>query len=278
MPTLAEKQAQYIQQLSTIYDSTEARTITQWVIEDVMQLSALKLSFNRFLILTSHQEDIFQSYLQRLMNYEPVQYVLGYTEFYGLRIGVSPAVLIPRPETEELVTWVLDEIKQYTQPHLLDIGTGSGCIPIAIKHHCIQARVDALDISSDALSIAQKNALTNQVAINFFQHDILTAELNDCYDLIVSNPPYIGYDEKQQMKENVLNHEPHLALFATDPLMFYKRIAELASAALKPAGVILVELSEYRVRETLAIFDSMGYQTTIKKDSRGKERMLKATR
>ena len=275
MATLADKQSEYIQNLSAIYDFREARTITQWVIEDVMKLNSVRLTMDRFLILTTHQEQVLDAYLKRLMQHEPVQYVLGYSEFYGLKFKVNSSVLIPRPETEELVGWVLSEIRN-PKPEILDIGTGSGCIPISIKSKMEQAQLSAIDISTDAIAIAKGNAVLNKVTVNFSQMDILKEIPSAKYDVIVSNPPYIGYDEKNVMSENVLQFEPHIALFADDPLIFYKRIAKIAPMILNLNGSIYLEVSEFRAEQVAEIFKQSGYNTIIKKDMSGRERMIRA--
>jgi release factor glutamine methyltransferase len=246
------------------------------------------------MVLTTHQEEMLDSYLPRLLKHEPVQYVLGYADFYGLKFKVTPAVLIPRPETEELVEFVLSEVEhvalnpqgvsnplrvlpemQNPSPKILDIGTGSGCIPISLKVNLPQANVEALDISKEALVVARENAKQLKAEVPFFCLDILKEIPERKYDIIVSNPPYIGYDEKEKMRDNVLLHEPHLALFSDDPLLFYKRIAEIAPAILNPGGKIYMEMSEYRAQDVVQIFEAKGLKTMIKKDMSGKERMLK---
>ena len=276
MATMADKQSEYYDRLGTIYDEREARIITHWVMEDVLKLQSIHMVMDRFLILTTHQEEVLDAYLERLLQHEPIQYVLGYAEFYGLELRVSPSVLIPRPETEELVEWVLTEVGD-TASHILDIGTGSGCIPIAIKKKAPQAIVSAIDVSVDALVVARENALMNDVEVAFAQADILNELPSGKYDIIVSNPPYISYDEKNVMSENVLQYEPHIALFADDPLIFYKRIAAIASQILNENGAVYLELSEYRAQEVADIFTQAGYVATIKKDMSGRDRMLKAT-
>jgi release factor glutamine methyltransferase len=275
MATLADKQSEYFKALGEIYDAAEARTITQWVIEDVMKLQGVHLSMNRFLILTTHQEEVLNAYLARLLKHEPVQYVLGYADFYGYKFKVNSSVLIPRPETEELVEWVLSEISKF-QSTIMDIGTGSGCIPISIKRERSDVLISAIDISDDALAVAKENAQINKVEVNFKQLDILKEIPVGKYDIIVSNPPYISYDEKNVMSDNVLQFEPHIALFADDPLVFYKRIAEVGLSMLNAIGRIYLEVSEYRANETAAIFSQSGYDTIVKKDMSGRERMIKA--
>ena len=276
MATLADKQSEYLKALGAICDQAEARAITLWILEEVLHVQGPKLSMERFMILTTHQEEVLDGYLKRLLKYEPVQYILGYAEFYGLRFKVSPAVLIPRPETEELVELIISEVKDL-KAKMLDIGTGSGCIPVSLKKNLPQAIITSIDISEDALERARENARANNTEIVFTQMDILTQIPAVRYDIMVSNPPYIGYDEKERMNDNVLIYEPHLALFSDDPLLFYKRIADIASQILNPQGRVYLEVSEYRAREVEQIFIREGWNAEIKKDMSGKDRMVKAT-
>lgn len=300
--TVAEIQKEYQDKLGDIYPQQEARTITQWVLEDILEISGLKLSLNRFLLLTSHQKEVLDTYLVRLLNHEPVQYVTGFASFYGLKFKVNSNVLIPRPETEELVEWVMEEVtsertevreQKLDMRHktldntklarensqlatILDIGTGSGCIAITLAKELPNAFVTAIDVSTSALSIAKENALQNKVNVEFQLLDILLKTPTNKYDIIVSNPPYIGYDEKETMRENVLKHEPHLALFAEDPLIFYKRIAVIAKEKLNENGCIFLELNETYSQETASIFKEAEFQKIeIKTDFLGKNRMMK---
>lgn len=277
MPTLADMQARYQQALEPLYGQREARNITQWILEEVLHLQGVRLVMDRFLILTSHQQEVLEEYLKRLLTHEPVQYVLGYAEFHGLKFKVNKDVLIPRPETEELVDWILADMQQ-SQASILDVGTGSGCIPISLKNARPEWQISAVDISTDALAVAKENATLNQAEVNFTQLDILSQLPSGKYDVIVSNPPYISEEEKNVMSGNVLNYEPHIALFADDPLIFYRRIAAIAPQLLNDSGSIYLEISEYRAAETVAIFEQAGYHAKIKKDLSGRERMVKATR
>ena len=270
MATLAEKQAEYLKALREICDQAEARAITLWVLEDVLHVKGPKLSLERFMVLTTHQEELLDEYLSRLLEYEPIQYILGYAEFYGLKFKVSPAVLIPRPETEELVELILSEIKN-PKSEILDIGSGSGCIPISLKKNLPDAFITSVDISEDALKIATENAIANEMEVTFVHMDILNSIPTQKYDVIVSNPPYIGYDEKEKMNDNVLIYEPHIALFSDDPLLFYKRIAQIAPQILNPNGRIYLEVSEYRAKEVADLFSG---KASIVKDMSGKERMI----
>lgn len=286
MPTLADMQSRYHQALEPLYGQREALSITQWVLEDVLHLQGVRLVMDRFLILTSHQQEVLEGYLQRLLTHEPVQYVLGYAEFHGLKFKVNQAVLIPRPETEELVDWVLadmhlpgtNELAWSGKPAILDIGTGSGCIAITLKKNLPLAKVSAIDVSPGALQVANENARLNNVEVVFSQLDILRDVPEQTYDIIVSNPPYIGYEEKILMSDNVLNFEPHLALFADDPLIFYKRIAALGQSVLSGDGIIFLEISEYRAQEIAEIFKQYFTKANIKKDMSGRDRMIMAYR
>lgn len=277
MPTLADMQSRYQQALEPVYGQREARSITQWVLEDVLHLQGVRLVMDRFLILTSHQQEVLEAHLQRLLTHEPVQYILGYAEFHGLKFKVNPSVLIPRPETEELVDWILADVQQ-ANAAIIDIGTGSGCIPIALKRSRPDYTVFAVDISADALAIAKENAALNATDVNFAQMDILSDTPAGKYNVIVSNPPYIGHEEKSEMSQNVLDFEPHIALFADDPLVFYKRIAAIAPHILNERGAVYLEISEYRAADTVAIFEQAGFQAEIKKDMTGRERMVRASR
>lgn len=277
MPTLADMQSRYQQALEPVYGQREARSITQWVLEDVLHLQGVRLVMDRFLILTSHQQEVLEDHLRRLLAHEPVQYVLGYAEFHGWKFKVNQAVLIPRPETEELVDWVLADV-QKANAAIIDIGTGSGCIPVALKRSRPDYIVSAVDVSADALAVAKENAAQNNAEVTFSQMDILSQQPAGRYDVIVSNPPYIGHEEKDAMSQNVLGFEPHIALFAEDPLIFYKRIAAIAPQLLNEGGSVYLEISEYRAADTVAIFEKAGFQTVVKKDLTGRERMVRVSR
>ena len=217
---------------------------------------------------------------ERLKQYEPLQYILGETEFFGLKIRVNPAVLIPRPETEELVDWVLKSGGKGTGK-VLDIGTGSGCIALAIKCNRKDASVTATDISPVALEVAQTNARLNNLQLNFIEADFLNFEYNNWanFDIIVSNPPYVRESEKAEMKSNVLKYEPENALFVKDddPLVFYRRIGEFGRKYLNQKGKLFVEINEHLGRETKQLFGTLGYSDVeLKNDIHGKLRLLRA--
>ena len=215
--------------------------------------------------------------VSRLQKFEPLQYILGECEFYGLSFKVSPYCLIPRPETEELVHWIL----QHNFTKALDIGTGSACIPIALAKHK-EAQITALDISSDALSIARENAKKNTVDIHFIEHNIFNdIDLKTSFDLIVSNPPYVLESEKTLMNNNVLDYEPHLALFVSDndALIYYKRIIDFSKVHLQREGLLFLEINEQKSVEIKDLLENNGFENVlIKKDMQGKNRMVKAVR
>ena len=224
-----------------------------------------------------------ETVLQRLMKHEPLQYVIGEAWFYNLPFFVNENVLIPRPETEELVDEVIKYLKNAPSKTLIDIGSGSGCIPVSIKKNIHAARVISVDVSKNALQVAEKNAEANKVSVEFLQLDFLDDQQHGLLpqtDIIISNPPYIPADEKESMDKNVTMHEPALALFVPqdDPLIFYKKIKHFADEHLNPGGRIFLEVHENLAKETAAVFDHENYKTEIKKDISGKERMLLISR
>lgn len=276
--TLAELQKIFWQELSTIYEEREARSVTKIVFENKLELQAHQMAFERFRILTLEQEKQLNEILKRLLTQEPVQYILEEADFFGLKFRVNKSVLIPRPETEELVEWMLSEVRSEIQ--VLDIGTGSGCIPISISKEIPQAHIEACDISDDTLEIAKENNCRIQTSVKFFKHDILSENLStNKYDVIVSNPPYISLNEKAAMRSNVLEFEPHLALFVSgvDDLIFYRKIAEQALVALKPNGKLFFEINEAKGKETVEVLHDFGFMNIeLRKDLSGKDRMIKA--
>lgn len=239
--------------------------------------SRLEVALNPSEEISSEKKEKFLNAINRLRQFEPIQYIIGHTEFYGLGLKVTTDTLIPRPETEELVEWILSQPKEHKR--ILDIGTGSGCIAIALAKNLKDSDVSAIDISEWALDIARQNAADNNVVIQFFKEDILkSATLPHRYDLIVSNPPYVRALEKKAMQPNVLNHEPALALYVSDhePLLFYEKIGALARKHLEPDGMLFFEINEYLSEELVEMLTSMGFTNIeIKKDFRGKARMIK---
>jgi len=224
---------------------------------------------------------LFPTIVERLKIQEPIQYILGYTWFYNLKLAVTPDVLIPRQETEELVHWILQDQQFKMGPKVLDIGTGSGCIALALASYLRSPKVWATDISNEALEVAKNNAQRNEIlGLHFRENDILNdiPDLNEKFNIIVSNPPYIKPSDKKIMTENVLNYEPHLALFAldSDPLIFYRAIAEHASKLLLPDGHLYFEINEFLKEELEVLLTEKGYsEIQTKKDLSGNWRMIK---
>lgn len=280
--TIQEARLKLQEQLATIYESREAANITDWVMESLTGLSKSARLVKANELLTMDQQALLEDHLSGLLRHRPVQYVLGEAWFHGLRFHVNENVLIPRPETEELVDWIINENKQSQQLRILDIGTGSGCIPIALKRSLPQATVYSCDISAGALKVAKENAADLETDIHLIQQNILDASLWEQLpevDIIVSNPPYIPENNKESMHANVLEHEPHLALFVSnnDPLSFYRAIAELSGKKLKENGVVYAEIHEDLGAATLALFQEKGFgRVTLRRDMQEKDRMIKA--
>lgn len=285
--TLQEFRVLFTQELSDLVPKTEIRSFLSIVLEEYLELQRIDLITQPELLIPSEQVQKLLEVIDRLKDQEPIQYIVGKTEFYGLPFAVNSHVLIPRPETEELVDWVISETlelqnsKDSESLRLIDIGTGSGCIPISIKKNQPYIQVSAIDISEEALQVAAKNAKLNEVKINCIQKDILSvSDLGQKFDIIVSNPPYVRELEKEQMNANVLDHEPELALFVSneDPLLFYRKIAELARDHLSENGILFFEINEYLGKEMLEMLRLLGFQNVLlKKDLFGKDRMIKAS-
>jgi len=269
----------FVEQATALYDVDEARSLFYMITAQLQGWGRGYILINGTKEVDANQLDKYKEILLELKTGKPLQYIFEETIFYGLKFKVSPAVLIPRPETEELVDWILQTVgvKQQKPTNILDIGTGSGCIAISLKKYLNTNNVSALDVSADALIVAEKNAVLNNVIINFINQDILTYSGDEHYDLIVSNPPYIKEDERADMHQNVLDHEPHLALFvATEqPLLFYEAIADFAIKHLRQDGNLFFEINEYLGKETVAMLENKGFNKIIlKKDMQGKDRMI----
>ncbi len=267
-----------VHQLTAAYDEREARNIARLVFEDAFGVRNL----NRENDLPPEQTSKLQDISRRLINGEPLQYVLGQADFYGLKFRVTPDTLIPRAETEELVYEILQDHPVGRGFSALDIGTGTGCIPLTLKHHRPNWSVTGLDVSKHALKIANLNATQLGTVVNFMQADILAEESwlqFPVYEIIVSNPPYIPPSEARLMPQHVLKHEPHLALFTAteDALIFYDAIARFAKAHLSPGGMIYYELNEFNGADVLRIVENQGFTAAeLKQDMSGKLRILKA--
>ena len=281
---IKEYRTQFIQELLLIFDEGEAESFFYLILEEKQQLKRIDLALHPDLTFSKEQMLVWNSLLEQLKCEVPVQYLLGKTSFYGLDFEVNPTVLIPRSETEELVDWIIKSLKSRignSKLKILDIGTGSGCIAISLAKNIENAQVFAIDISDKALATAKKNAEVNKVEVTFIHQNILdTADLNQNFDIIVSNPPYVRNLEKQEIKKNVLNNEPHLALFVedNDALIFYKKIAKLAQQSLSQNGELFFEINQYLGQEMIEMLEKMNFRTIeLRKDIYGNDRMIRAT-
>ena len=268
-----------IQTLTPLHGASEARAIVYALLEDVFGLSKTDVLLGRFEGLSAEEKARFTACATRLSKGEPLQYVVGTAPFGDLRFEVTPATLIPRPETLELVEWVVADEQQRPSLRLLDIGTGSGCIAISLAKLLPQAAVSAWDISTDALNVAQRNAQRNGVKVDFKQADVLAVKEAETYDCIVSNPPYICEAEKAEMTDSVLLHEPHTALFVpnNDPLRFYRAIAQLALSSLSSGGALYFEINRAYGAETCGMLRELGFvDVELRQDFYGNDRMVRA--
>ena len=282
--TIHDAEKELRKQLSAYYDERESATIAGMVMEQVTGNTKIDRLLNRDKHLDAEQAAQLSAYTSALLQHKPVQYVLQEAWFCGMKFEVNESVLIPRPETEELVNWISEEISVHPGFQMLDVGTGSGCIPVALKKIFPRAAVFSCDISEAALAVAARNAVFHQAAVHFTRIDFLDPsswqQLPEV-DLLVSNPPYIARGEAVSMEDHVIRFEPHLALFVddADPLVFYRAIATFASTHLRKNGHVFVELHERMAKEATELFLSKGFEhIEIKKDMQGKPRMLKATR
>ena len=272
--------------LKTIYDDREAENISDWIFEIVTGLKGWERRGNQNKKLSETDFEKLKKYLQELLTHKPVQYILNEAWFYKMKFYVDKNVLIPRPETEELVEWIVKDEKYNVgdtskQTNIIDIGTGSGCIAVSLKNEMSKVNITAIDVSGKALLIAKKNAEGLGAKIDFFQIDFLKEDewkTLPQFNIIVSNPPYIPINEKEVLSQNVTEFEPEIALFVleNDPFIFYKKIAGFAQLHLREDGKIYVEVHEEYAKEVRNIFKSAGFISEIKKDIYGKERMIKA--
>ena len=265
--------------LSGFYPDNEISGLVRLLIEHVTKSSMPALLSDKNTKITSEEVLKIDKIVERLQRFEPIQYILGETEFYGLPFTVNQDVLIPRPETEELVELILNENKE-TKPCILDIGTGSGCIAISLQKHLPEAPVTAWDISEKALAVAALNSKNNSVNVTFNQVDILSDYPTDhSFDIIVSNPPYVLDSEKKNMHANVLDYEPHTALFVADndPLLFYNRIADVAIQLLTDGGKLYFEINRAKGQETIKMLENKNFsEIRLIKDISGNDRMVRA--
>ncbi len=285
--TIPQAQQEALVQLKLLYDDREVANIADWVMEHITGKKRIDRLMDKQAVLAEGQLSQLQFILAELATHKPIQYVLGEAWFAGMKFYVNEAVLIPRPETEELISWTAAEIQNSSLrwwdkiQNLIDIGTGSGCIPISLKKKLPQLSVTAIDVSGDALQVARQNAESLNADINFLQLDFLNEANWDhlpVFDIIVSNPPYIKQSEEQSMFANVLAFEPSLALFVPDEdaLLFYRKIAAFGKTHLAKEGTIFLEINEALGEEVRALFELNGYTTELRKDMQEKDRMVKA--
>ena len=269
---------QYKQQLTPYYTAHEASLIFRACVAQVLQVDEQKTYFLSDLTATPQQHELLLNMLQQLVQHTPLQYVLGYETFMNLRFAVTPSVLIPRPETAQLVKQIIEENKHRSSLRILDVGTGSGCIAISLAHYLPNAQVTAVDVSKESLLVAQKNAHSIGVNVQFKHLDFLkdAASLLPEFDILVSNPPYVLESEKIDIEEHVLQHEPHLALFVPNqtPLLFYQAIANYACQNIP---LVYLEINQALAKETNQLFESYGYTSLVEKDQFGNFRFVRAS-
>lgn len=276
----------FIDQVAPFFDKEEAESFFYLIIENFRNLKRVDLVMQPDLFFSEPELIQLEQVIAELKLQKPIQYILGTTEFYGLQFQVNPHTLIPRPETEELVEWILNyqnalnenKKKDGFQTKILDIGTGSGCIAISLAKNFPNAQVDAIDVSLNALAVAKNNAVLNKVNVQFLHQNILeTRSLSTTYDIIVSNPPYVRMLEKQEIKTNVLDFEPHLALFVedNDALLFYRKIAQLAQHNLNENGLLFFEINQYLAKETIELLENLHFKSIeLRQDIYGNDRMI----
>ncbi|WP_461630552.1 peptide chain release factor N(5)-glutamine methyltransferase [Labilibaculum euxinus] len=267
-------------ELAELYHARETESMAYILLEYVLNYSKSQIQLNRSENISDDDFKQIAAYTHELKTNKPIQYILGETEFYDLTFKVNKHTLIPRPETEELVHAIINENRQEGL-HILDIGTGSGCIPISLAKNLKNARVSSADISAEAIEKAKENAKLNQVDVHFFHRDILNWKNFDWdnFDIIVSNPPYVTEAEKSKMEKNVLDYEPHTALFVTDhdPLIFYRTISEMALLHLKKGGKLYFEINESLGNEIVELLEQKGFNSIrLRSDINGKNRMISA--
>ncbi|WP_345951921.1 peptide chain release factor N(5)-glutamine methyltransferase [Mucilaginibacter sp. PAMB04274] len=283
MKTVKDAFDRFKTDLTGMYSTQETDAITSLLLSDLTGKNKGWLkAFDSYEMSTEQSQQLLDA-LEQLKTGKPIQYILGHTEFYGLNFMVNPSVLIPRPETEELVEWVLASVDRETKYDILDMGTGSGCIPICLKKFLPASTVASIDLSAEALQTAERNAELNQVDVKFLQADILNLAEPEVtskqYNVIVSNPPYVTMTDKEQMHQNVTNFEPHTALFVSNeqPLIFYEAIASFAHTNLTKNGFLFFEINESYGNKTVDMLLAKGFvNIELRQDMTGKDRMIKA--
>jgi release factor glutamine methyltransferase len=285
------------EQLDVLFGKDEVESFYFILTEYLHRLKRIDLALNPNFEISEEEVQKWKTIISELKTEKPIQYIIGETWFYDSKFYVNEHTLIPRPETEELVDWIVSKFPKTQNPKaitVLDIGTGTGCIPISIKKNIPQAEVFAIDVSEEALKVAKRNAVENKVEVNFILQNILEVEnlslslraesrsLNSGkFDVIVSNPPYVRNLEKQEIKKNVLEYEPHLALFVedNDALLFYRKIAQLAKESLTENGQLFFEINQYLGEETVELLEQLDFQNIeLRQDIYGNDRMVKCTR
>ncbi|MDR2058206.1 MAG: peptide chain release factor N(5)-glutamine methyltransferase [Dysgonamonadaceae bacterium] len=280
-------------QLQGLYPEPEIKSFSYLILEFICKKDRQNIWLGKDKQLSSNEWLQIKEIVTELKKYRPIQYIIGETEFYGIKLKVDANVLIPRPETEELVEWIINdfsptarrvkevELEEEKELNILDIGTGSGCIAVSLAKHLTSASVYALDISEEALGVARQNAEKNGVDVQFFRHDIFEEwpdYLPQRWSIIVSNPPYVTPEEKTIMSKNILDYEPHQALFVPQekPLLFYERIASMALTCLKANGNLYFETSSIYGKDVVAMLKSKGFRTVeLKQDISGRDRMVR---
>lgn len=271
----------FIEKLLPLYDVLEAESFFHIILEDFHQMMRIDLALNPIYVFSDEEVEKWNSVLEKLEKEIPIQYILGNAHFYGLEFEVNENTLIPRPETEELVEWIIksnSKIEGFKDLKILDIGTGSGCIAISLAKNLPHAKVFAIDVSEKALETAKRNALKNEAEVTFLLKNILeTEDLEQQFDIIVSNPPYVRNLEKQEIKKNVLDYEPHLALFVedNDALIFYRKISELAQKNLTENGQLYFEINQYLGTEMIDLLNVKNFNNIeLRKDIYENDRMI----
>jgi release factor glutamine methyltransferase len=291
--TLQELRSKFLSELAVLYPTNEIHSFFGLLFSYRLGLTNIDIALEPTIEISKDDLDYFLHAFAELKKEKPIQYIIGETEFFGLQLKVTRDTLIPRPETEELVDWILKEerkkkkVEKIKELNILDIGTGSGCIAISLAKNIANSNVNAIDISKEALIIAKHNAYLNNIDINFIEGNILEDKVHSKiitkspkFDIIVSNPPYVRELEKQEMSNNVIENEPHLALFVkdNDPLIFYNSIADFALISLCESGSLYFEINQYLSRGIVNLLENKGYRTIeLKKDSFDNYRMVKAT-
>ncbi len=261
------------------FSKSEINTFFKLLCEDIIGIKPHQIIINAANKVSDSDLNLFFDAINRLKLNEPIQYIIGHSYFFGNKFKLSPSVLIPRPETEELISWIFTHYKPFEKLKILELGTGSGCIAITLAKHFVNSNVFALDISDNALEVARFNSESNNTNVVFFKADILNLDvLDENYDIIVSNPPYVSKSEISKMSPNVLDYEPHLALFVEDsnPLIFYKSIKKIILSNLSPKGHCFLEINESYGDELIQLYEDLSFDSiTLKKDIFDKNRMIK---